>query len=254
MAVGKDRDRQGPGNVGAGNAKGNAGNAAKGNAAAASKGAAATKGAAAASANEKDRGFFGGYSGLRDMFDGGGPGASSAAASGTAGMRAGPRARPDVVKTGTGTDAKFFDTRTGQSFAAPSYGALSFKGLTSNDPANVARNRYGREGLEAMRAAREGRDGPSMADRGIASLVAPPTPVVDPVTGQPVAAAPTPADLAGIGAPNTPMAPTFVDTPVYGLPGATPAINYGNAFMGGPQMPPINLMDIFAAYPNFGMR
>jgi hypothetical protein len=189
------------------------------------------------------------------MFDGGGPGKSSAAASGTAGMRAGPQARPDVVKTGTGTDTRYMDTKTGKSYAAPSYGALSFKGLTSNDPANVARNRYGREGLEAMRAARESRDGPSVSDRGIASLVAPPTPTVDPVTGQPAApAAPTPAELAAIGAPNTPMAPIFVDTPSYGLPGATPAINYGNAFMGGPQMPPINLMDIFAAYPNFGMR
>ena len=198
------------------------------------------KGNAAAPAKSADKGFFGG---LKDIFSGGAKGADR------------PRARPDVVKTGTGTDAKFTDTRTGQSYAAPSYGAFSFKGLTSNDPANVARNRYGREGLEAMRAALESRDGPSASDRGIASLVAPPTPTVDPVTGQPAApAAPTPAELARIGAPNTPMAPIFVDTPSYGLPGATPAINYAGAFMGGPQMPPINLMDIFAAYPNFGMR
>lgn len=187
------------------------------------------KGNAAAPAKGADKGFFGG---LKDIFSGGAKGSDR------------PRARPDVVKTGTGKDAKFMDTRTGQSFAAPSYGAFSFKGLTSNDPANVARNRYGAERAMAANQARNDRD------RGIASLVAPPA--VQPVVEVP--APPTSAELAMIGAPNTPMAPTFVDTPVYGLPGAVPAINYGNAFMGGPQVPPINLMDIFAAYPNFGMR
>lgn len=214
-APSKDRGRQGPGDVGG----------------SASKGAAPAKSA--------DKGFFGG---VKDFFSGGAKSGPTAADR--------PRARPDVVKTGTGKDTRFMDTRTGQSYAAPSYGAFSFKGLTSTDPANVARNRYGREGLEAMRADRDARDGPDRSERGIASLVAPPTPVVDPVTGAPVA--PTPAELAMIGAPTTPMAPIFVDTPSYGLPGGAPAINYGSAFMGGPM--PIDLMDIFAAYPNFGMR
>lgn len=199
----------------------------------ASKGGAAASKGAAAPAKEKEKGIFGG---LRDMFSGGAKSGPTAADR--------PRARPDVVKTGAGKDAKFMDTRTGQSFAAPSYGALSFKGLTSNDPANVARNRYGAE--RAMAA----NQGMNDRDRGIASLVAPPA--AEPVVEAP--APPTSAELAMIGAPTTPMAPTFVDTPVYGLPGAVPAINYGNAFMGGPQVPPINLMDIFAAYPNFGMR
>ena len=189
------------------------------------------KGNAAAPAKSADKGFFGG---LKDIFSGGAKGA-------------------DRPKTGTGKDTRYLDTKTGKSYAAPSYGAFSFRGLTSTDPANVARNRYGREGLEAMRAAREGRDGPSMAERGIASLVPAPAPVVDPVTGTPAPTTP-PVDLGMIGAPTTPMAPTFVESPVYGLPGAVPAINYGGAFMGGPQLPPINLMDIFAAYPNFGMR
>lgn len=191
------------------------------------------KGNAAAPAKGADKGFFGG---LKDIFSGGAKSGPTAADR--------PRARPDVVKTGTGKDAKFMDTRTGQSYAAPSYGAFSFKGLTSNDPANVARNRYGAE--RAMAA----NQGMNDRDRGIASLVAPPA--VQPVVEVP--APPTSAELAMIGAPTTSMAPTFVDTPVYGLPGAVPAINYAGAFMGGPQMPPINLMDIFAAYPNFGMR
>jgi hypothetical protein len=148
-----------------------------------------------------------------------------------------------VVKTGTGKDAKFMDTRTGQSFAAPEYGAFSFRGLTSTDPANVARNRYGAERAMAAQAERDRRDGPDRS--GIASL--------QPATPEPVApAAPTPAELAMIGAPTTPMAPTFVDSPVYGMGVQNPAINYGTAFMGGQQLTPMNFLDIFAAYPNLG--
>ena len=70
----------------------------------------------------------------------------------------------------------------------------------------------------------------------------------------------TSAELAAIGAPTSAMSPVFVDTPQYGLPAALPsaplppAMSYGSAFMGGPQIPSINTMDIFAAYPNFGMR
>lgn len=177
---------------------------------------------------------------LRDMFTGGSK----------SGMSAGARARPDVVKTGSGKDTRFMDTRTGQSYAAPSYGAFSFRGLTSNDPANVARNRYGREALDAMRAARDAQDRPSLSDRGIGSLFRKPT---EPAAPPP----PTAAQLAAIGAPTTPMAPTFVEPPVYGMPGETPAINYGTAFMGDmsqPQLPPINWLDIFGAYPGFGVR
>lgn len=42
------------------------------------------------------------------------------------------------------------DPKTGQSFAKPSYGAFSFKGLTSSDPANVARNRAAAARYSAM--------------------------------------------------------------------------------------------------------
>lgn len=209
--------------------------------------AAKDKGAAAAPA----KGGLGGFTSFKDMFDGGGPGKSGPSGP-TAADR--PRARPDVVKTGTGKDAKFMDTRTGQSFAAPEYGAFSFRGLTSNDPANVARNRAGVAQMNAMRAGMGDRGG----DRsGIASLQpAGPEPVapMDPAAPTGTAPATPPVNLAQIGAPTTPMAPIFVDSPVYGMGGQNPAINYGTAFMGGPQMTPMNFLDIFAAYPNLGMR
>jgi len=193
----------------------------------------AAKDKSAAAAPAKDKGGLGGFFG--GLFGGNkGPSGPTAADR--------PRARPDVVKTGTGKDMRFMDTRTGQSFAAPEYGAFSFRGLTSTDPANVARNRYGREGLDVMRAGMGDRGG----DRsGIASLQ-PEAPT------EPAPAAPTPAELAMIGAPTTPMAPTFVDSPVYGMGVQNPAINYGTAFMGGPQLTPMNFLDIFAAYPNLG--
>ena len=219
----KDRDRQGPGNVGAGNKSADKGGK--------SAGPAAAKGAAAAPA--KDKGVF---SGIKDFFSGGAKSGPTAADR--------PRARPDVVKTGAGKDMRYMDTRTGQSFAAPEYGAFSFRGLTSTDPANVARNRYGAERAMAAQAERDRRDGPDRS--GIASLVAPTEPTAE------TPAAPTPAELAMIGAPTTPMAPTFVDSPVYGMGVQNPAINYGTAFMGGQQLTPMNFLDIFAAYPNLG--
>jgi hypothetical protein len=236
----KDRDRQGPGNVGAGNKSADKGGKSAGPAAK-DKGAAAApakdKGAAAAPA--KDKGGLGGFFG--GLFGGNkGPSGPTAADR--------PRARPDVVKTGTGKDARFMDTRTGQSYAAPEYGAFSFRGLTSNDPANVARNRYGREGLDAMRAGMGDRGG----DRsGIASLQ-PEAPT------EPAPAAPTPAELAMIGAPTTPMAPTFVDSPVYGMGmpmGGQNMMGYGSAFSGSPTAPQFSMMDLvdlFGPSMNFG--
>jgi hypothetical protein len=203
--------------------------------------AAKDKGAAAAPA----KGGLGGFTSFKDMFDGGGPGQSKAKG-GAPDSSPRARARPDVVKTGTGKDMRYMDTRTGQSFAAPEYGAFSFRGLTSTDPANVARNRYGAERAMAAQAERDRRDGPDRS--GIASLVAPAEPTAE------TPAAPTPAELAMIGAPTTPMAPTFVDSPVYGRGVQNPAINYGTAFMGVQQMTPMNFLDIFAAYPNLGMR
>jgi hypothetical protein len=156
-----------------------------------------------------------------------------------------------VVKTGTGKDARFMDTRTGQSYAAPEYGAFSFRGLTSNDPANVARNRYGAERAMAAQAELDRRDG------GIASLVAraEPAPPVNPEVP-----AMTAAELAMIGAPTTPMAPTFVDSPVYGMGmpmGGQSMMGYGSAFSGSPTAPQFSMMDLvdlFGPSMNFGMR
>jgi hypothetical protein len=209
--------------------------------------AAKDKGAAAAPA--KDKGGLGGFFG--GLFGGNkGPSGPTAADR--------PRARPDVVKTGTGKDARFMDTRTGQSYAAPEYGAFSFRGLTSNDPANVARNRYGREGLDAMRAGMGDRGG----DRsGIASLQpAAPEPVapMDPAAPTGTAPATPPVNLAQIGAPTTPMAPIFVDSPVYGMGmpmGGQNMMGYGSAFSGSPTAPQFSMMDLvdlFGPSMNFG--
>jgi len=82
----KDRDRQGPGNVGVGNKSADKGGKSAGPA-----------------AKTKDKSGLGGFTSFRDMFDGGGPGKSRPSGP-TAADR--PRARPDVVKTGTGKDPK----------------------------------------------------------------------------------------------------------------------------------------------------
>lgn len=147
----------------------------------------------------------GGYTGLRDMFDGGGAGRSGATFSGGGALsRAGnalgitpagqgggggggggapsssprPEARPNIVRAGDG----FQDTRTGVRTAAPEYGALSIQGLTSTDPANVARNLYGAQQAAAMptRNEREGR-----ASQPVLPVVdlPPTTPAVVPPSG-----------------------------------------------------------------------
>jgi hypothetical protein len=274
-APSKDRDRQGAANAGAGNkgssagaskgaaagaSKGAAAGASKGAAAGASKGAAAgaSKGAAAGPGNkgaapaaEKSQGFFGG---VKDFFSGGAKSTSGP----TADNR--PKARPDIVKVGSGKNLSYMDTRTGKVTAAPEYGAFSLRGLTSTDPANVARNRYGREGLEAMRSARDARDGPDRAERGIASLVTPAAPAEPPPTGsiEDILGGSRPTDLAMLGAPTTPMAPIFVDSPVYGVGmpmGEQGMLGYGSAFSaapGTPQLSMMDLIDLFGTYPNLG--
>ena len=61
------------------------------------------------------------------------------------------------VKNAFSGNSKFStvtDPKTGMSYAKPSYGALSWQGLTSKDPANVARNRAAAAKYAAMDAAR----------------------------------------------------------------------------------------------------
>lgn len=232
-APSKDRDRQGAANVGAGNRS--SGPAAAKDKGVRSSGPAASRGAAAAP--QKEKGIFGG---IRDFFSGG----AKAKSGPTAADR--PKARPDVVKTGSGKDMRYMDTRTGQSYAAPEYGAFSFRGLTSTDPANVARNRYGREALDAMRANMGDRGG----DRGIASII---TPLPVPVVEEPKA--PTPAELAALGAPTVPLGPVVVEPPIYGVGMPIDGQNmfgYGSAYAAAPPFSPVDLIDLFGSYPTFG--
>jgi hypothetical protein len=93
------------------------------------------------------------------------------------------------------------DPKTGQTYAKPSFGAMSLKGLTSADPANVARNRANAAKYAALEASRprSERDNP-----GPASVLKPVTP------------APT--------TPTTPVAPTmmYIPAPAGYRPGVDP--------------------------------
>lgn len=165
-----------------------------------------------------------------------------------------PQARPDVLVKGTGKDRTYTDTRTGQTYKEPEYRPFSLKGLTSTDPANVARNRAAAARYAAMDQNRQsGRDNRTAAEvlKDEKSQEAPAT------------VEPTPPPLAQIGAPTTPMAPTEVPTPNYGLASlVAPTLSYGQAFQ--PMQPtqglqfdvygnplPLNYMDIFGTYPDF---
>lgn len=66
-----------------------------------------------------------------------------------------PEPRPTNVAMGTSKDRSYLNTKTGVQTPAPKYGAFSLKGLTSSDPANVARNRAGVENINRMEAKRE---------------------------------------------------------------------------------------------------
>lgn len=69
------------------------------------------------------------------------------------------------VKNAFSGNSKFStvtDPKTGMSYAKPSYGALSWQGLTSKDPANVARNRAAAAKYAEMEARNKSmRDGQS---------------------------------------------------------------------------------------------
>lgn len=99
------------------------------------------------------------------------------------------------------------DPKTGMSYNKPSYGAFSLKGLTSNDPANVARNRAGAARMAALEAARPPRS--DREERIQAENLA---------KQQAKAAAPAPA------VPTTPVAPTmmYVPAPAGYRPGIDP--------------------------------
>lgn len=208
--------------------------------------------------SNSSKGGLGGFTSFKDMFDGGGPGKSGPSFQPTAANR--PQSKPSVLKTGTGENIRYLDTTTGQSYAAPKFGSFSFQGLTSSDPANVLRNRYGAERMNAtselnslferMRERRERRD---RRDRsGIASLP----------TKQPPP--PTPQELAQIGASNAPLSPVLLDSPIYGMPDQNMLdqntldpnmLGYGSAFSNLSTVPQFSLMDLydlFGSPTNFG--
>lgn len=98
------------------------------------------------------------------------------------------------------------DPKTGMSYAKPSYGAFSLKGLTSTDPANVARNRAAAAKYAALEAAR-----PSRSENRVAQQ--------NPVT---------PAAPAAPATPVTPVTPTmmYVPAPTGYRPGIDPEHQY----------------------------
>ena len=130
---------------------------------------------------------------------------------------------------------------SGQQANPPSYGAMSLRGLTSSDPANVARNQAAAARYNAMPQRESENRGYMGRDKGIASLA-------------PTVPAPAPVTL-----PTTPVAPTPVGVPTTGYAGydssSIPAMGYGSAFAGlsQPMANPyggMNLMDIFSMYPD----
>jgi hypothetical protein len=179
-------------------------------------------------------------SGIGNLFSGGnkdsGPSSS---------MR--PQARPEYLVQGTGKDAMYTNTRTGQTAAAPSYSGFSMRGLTSNDPGNYMRNQEAAARYNAMPQRESENRGYMNKDKGIASLVTP-TPIAAPVAG------PAPAPVVA-----PPSVPGPVEVPTMGYAGA-PAMGavppgYGSAFAGlsQPMANPyggMNLMDIFSMYPD----
>lgn len=224
-----------------------------------------------------------GFTSLTDMIDGGGPGRSGTTFSGgilsgalnkvgvnpigSSGGKSGttpaaatptsptaanrPMARPEVLVVGTGKDRQYIDTSTGERFSEPEYSPLSLRGLTSTDPANVARNRAAAAQYEPTMAGRTS-SGPG---EGIASLVQPPAAATEAPPAPPPL---TQSQLAAIGAPTTAMGPVEVATPSFGMApmGMAPVAGYGSAF-GGPYsgLNPyqnLNLMDIFSMYPGRG--
>jgi hypothetical protein len=136
---------------------------------------------------------------------------------------------------------------SGQKANQPSYGAMSLRGLTSSDPANVARNQAAAARYNAMPQRESENRGYMNKDKGIASLVTP-TPIAAPVAG------PAPAPVVA-----PPSVPGPVEVPTMGYAGA-PAMGavppgYGSAFAGlsQPMANPyggMNLMDIFSMYPD----
>jgi hypothetical protein len=133
------------------------------------------------------------------------------------------------------------DPKTGKTYVEPEYKAFSLQGLTSKDPANVARNREAAAryaALESERMANRSEGGGGLMDLLKKNREKETTPETLPLT---------PEQIAAIGSPTTPVAPAEVPTPIYGLPSVVqPQFNYGAAFAPMPlNYGTMNYMDIF---------
>lgn len=115
--------------------------------------------------------------------------------------------------SGRGQSPTVTDPKTGKTYDRPSYGALSFQGLTSTDPANVARNREGAARMSMLGGETRDRD----SNRPVAAPAAPaaepvrktlPVPVVE--TPMPPAA---PAPVVPVQPPAPPVAAPVVEGP-----------------------------------------
>ncbi len=107
---------------------------------------------------------------LRDFFEGLGNALSEAFSGGGGGARGGdgpsrsvrPQTRPSIMTVGSQRvatrDMPRFGITEGQRFDEPEFGAFSLEGLTSTDPANVARNIQGAERAARMAPAGGGED------------------------------------------------------------------------------------------------
>lgn len=112
--------------------------------------------------------------------------------------------------SGRGQSPTVTDPKTGKTYDRPSYSALSFQGLTSTDPANVARNREGAARMSMLGGETRDRD----SNRPVAAPAAEPVrktlpvPVVE--TPMPPAA---PAPVVPVQPPAPPVAAPVVEGP-----------------------------------------
>ena len=117
---------------------------------------------------------------------------------GGAGGGGGDRRKEDK----TARSNKVTDPNTGKTYDKPSYGAASVKGLTSKDPANVARNQEAAARYNQMEKNKpESKDKKEPAARSVAPVapVVPVAPVTPPVIDPTLIPPPAPAPVIPVG-------------------------------------------------------
>lgn len=136
--------------------------------------------------------------------------------------RAGAPSRPSASTSSNAAGKKTYrDTASGKSYDAPKYGGASVKGLTSKDPANVARNRAGAAKYSSVkdRITSSTRDG--NADKAAARAE---SRVARPSVNQSASAA---AAARKVGVPPAAPRPAMTARPPAGYrPGIDPEYNF----------------------------